>query len=181
MALFDAMETDVKPNVAVAQAGALSDAGGAVGSSSNLAGAAVPHSMRPEPVASTSRVTLDSSVQQPAAPLPTAASGGAHDDLYASATDIEDGEVDSGVDQLESTLGDDQDDQDDSSDEEPLRSVQRKQTHARRTEAVKGMYTAAQVLPEEEFGSKTVAGEAVHGLYQLTEWFPSDAEPDRCA
>lgn len=108
-----------------------------------------------QPVASTSQVTLDLYGH----PVPEAAAAAAveHSDMEDSATEDEE--------RPQRTVGsnnrsDDEEteEDEDSSEEETLRAVQKRQGQARRMEAVQGLYPGEQVLPDEEFGTKTVAG-----------------------
>jgi hypothetical protein len=106
-----------------------------------------------QPVASTSQVTLDLYGQ----PVPNAAAAD-DSDMEDSAT--EDEQLPQGTVGIDNRDDDDEEteEDEDSSDEETLRAVQKRQGQARRMEAVQGLYPGEQVLPDEEFGTKTVAG-----------------------
>lgn len=65
------------------------------------------------------------------------------------------------LDELQSAT---EDEDRDSSDEEALAEQQERAVQAKKMDAVKGLYRGERVLPEEEFGSKTVRGERLTGL-----------------
>lgn len=110
-----------------------------------------------QPVASTS-----------AQPYTPALNGHAASGLFA---DYEDE-----LDELQSAT---EDEDRDSSDEEALADQQERAVQAKKMDAVKGLYGGERVLPEEEFGSKTVRGERFTGLSALARRAEGDAPSQR--
>lgn len=113
-----------------------------------------------QPVESTSQVSLDLYGRG-------AQASGAATDAAMNDSATEDGELDeqpggNGRRSEDDEEEDEEEEDDESSDEEALRAVQRRQGQARRMEAVQGLYPGEQVLPDEEFGTKTVGGAYIH-------------------
>ncbi|GAA5978160.1 hypothetical protein JCM10908_004252 [Rhodotorula pacifica] len=126
-----------------------------------------------QPVASTSRVTLDLYGQ-------AVSNGGGGGGEAAADAEMNDSATE--VDELEErpvAVAEEDDDQEgeideESSDEEALQAVvQKRQGQARRMEAVQGLYPGEQVLPDEGFGAKTVAE-----IYAMLEGNVINLSPD---